>query len=147
MPSLQKINNAIIDEGFPELRDDDIQVSYRSLKNFLAICILENKHYCIYVSPEMKGSPNIVLSGILVHENCHMLKEKHMNNYQRKKDKRFYKSKIFKTLDERNTDLEAILRGYGREILAYKKYAEEMGLPYYEEDGLSVREIEKIILH
>jgi hypothetical protein len=54
-------------------------------------------------------------------------------------------SKRYKTLDERNTDLEVLLRGYGEDLLAFLEYSEKEGYPHYKEDGLSIREL-KILL-
>lgn len=145
MPDLKRINDAIIKKSFPELIDEDIKVCYRKVKNYVAICNIERDNYRIEVSIEMEGSPVKVLTGICAHEDCHIVKDKLFNSYQSKKDRKLYRSKIFKTLQERDTDLQVILRGYGQELLAFKKYTEKMGFQFYKEDGLSIGEVQKLL--
>jgi hypothetical protein len=54
-------------------------------------------------------------------------------------------SKRYKTLDERNTDLEVILRGFGKDLLVFLEFSEKEGYPHYKEDGLSIRELKILI--
>ena len=54
-------------------------------------------------------------------------------------------SKRYKILDERNTDLEVILRGFAKELLAFLECSEKSGYPLFKEDGLSIREVRALI--
>ena len=48
-------------------------------------------------------------------------------------------------MDERNIDLQVILRGYGPQLLSFLRYSEEKGFPHYKEDGLSIRELSLLL--
>ena len=94
----------------------------------------------------MKKAPVDVLEGGLAHELSHIIIEKRTNENPKWRDFLAYRiSKKYKALDERNTDVEVILRGYGPKLLSFLEYAEKLGFPHYKEDGLSIRELQKIL--
>ena len=84
--------------------------------------------------------------GGFAHELGHISKELMLKKEQTLMDKMIYRrSKTYKTLDERNTDLQTILRGYGPQLLSLLIYNEEKGFPHYKENGLSIREVSLLL--
>ncbi|HEV8515829.1 MAG TPA: hypothetical protein VGQ59_21255, partial [Cyclobacteriaceae bacterium] len=82
----------------------------------------------------------------IAHELCHIIEERKLGTRRSLADKLAYKiSTRYKTLDERNTDIQVVLRGYGAELLEFMTFAEQKGFDFYEEDGLAVREL-KVLL-
>ena len=94
----------------------------------------------------MKKAPKDIVLGGFAHELAHILTDKRQSQVLKLIDSLAYKiSKRYKTLDERNTDLQVIIRGYGPQLLAFLEYSEEKGFPHYKEDGLSIREVKAIL--
>ncbi len=144
---LAKIRDRVIKKGFPELMDDDIQIEYSSLNDaLLEYGELSEEGFYIEVDISLKKAPEEVIEGGLAHELSHIMTDKNEDGNLMFWDKLAYKfSPSYRTLDERNTDLLVIIRGYGNQLLAFLKYAEEKEFPHYKEDGLSIREIESIL--
>ena len=147
MNDLALLRDQVIQKGFPELLDEDIQVEYKHLEDaLLEYGTLDPEGFFIEVDESLIDAPQQVLKGGFAHEFSHMLVEKRSTKRTISRDMLAYRmSKRYKTLDERNTDLEVILRGYGKDLLVFLEYAEKKGYPHYKEDGLSIREL-KILL-
>jgi len=145
--NLGKIRDRVIKKGFPELMDDDIQIEYSDLDDALfEYGELSEEGSYIEVDLSMKETPEEVIEGGLAHELSHILTDKKEDKNLTLREKLAYKfSATYRTLDERNTDLLVIIRGYGNQLLAFLKYAQENGFPHYKEDGLSIREIETLL--
>ena len=93
----------------------------------------------------MNASPQVIIGGF-AHEFSHILLEKTAHERVISRDILAYRlSKRYKTLDERNTDLEVILRGFGKDLLVFLEFSEKEGYPHYKEDGLSIREVKILI--
>jgi hypothetical protein len=144
---LLDILNAVIRRGFPELLGEDIQIEYLNLKSSLmSYGELTREGFYIEVDSSLRESPQEVLAGGIAHECAHIVVDKTTGGKKLSGDMIAYRiSKRYKTLDERNTDLEVILRGFGRELAAFLRYAEKLKLSHFREDGLSIREIEILI--
>jgi hypothetical protein len=107
---------------------------------------LTHEGFYIEVDSSLRGSPQEVLVGGIAHECAHIVVDKTGSGKKLSGDMIAYRiSKRYKTLDERNTDLEVILRGFGRELAAFLRYSEKLKLSHFREDGLSIREIEILI--
>jgi hypothetical protein len=147
MNDLAHIRDLVIRRGFPELLAEDIQVEYKHLKDaMLEYGHLTQEGFYIEVDESLQKAPEQVLAGGIAHELSHILTDKNLKGRSVSMDGFAYRlSKRYKTLDERNTDLEVILRGFGKDLLAFLEYSEKEGYPYYKEDGLSIREV-KILL-
>ncbi|MBI4170961.1 MAG: hypothetical protein HY514_04650 [Candidatus Aenigmarchaeota archaeon] len=146
MNDLAKIRNRLLKEGFPDLLDEDISVKYARCKPYFDYDGSSKKGYRIRACLEMRRAPLQAVEGGLAHELCHIATEKFLGKKQRKQDVKLNKkSKRYRTLDERDTDLRVILRGYGRQLLALLQYAERKGDTYHKDDGLSAREVEKLL--
>jgi hypothetical protein len=147
MNDLAQLRDLVIRKGFPELLDEDIQVEYKHLEDaLLEYGTLDPEGFFIEVDDSLTDAPRQVLIGGFAHEFSHILVEKRSSRRVVSRDILAYRmSKRYKTLDERNTDLEVLLRGYGEDLLAFLEYSEKEGYPHYKEDGLSIREL-KILL-
>ncbi len=145
--NLTKIRDRIIIKSFPELMDYDIQVEYNDLKDaLLEYGELSEEGFYIEVDTSLENAPEKVIEGGMAHELSHILTDKKESKNLTFRDKLAYKlSEKYRTLDERNTDLLVIIRGFGNQLLTFLKYAEEKGFPHYKEDGLSIREIEALL--
>lgn len=144
---LRRIVDKVIIKSFPELMDDDIQIEYKDLEDaLLEYGELSEEGFYIEVDVSLKDAPENVIEGGIAHELSHILTDKKEDKSLTLQDKFAYKlSKRYRALDERNTDLIVILRGFGNQLLNFLKYAEEKGFPHYNEDGLSIREIEALL--
>jgi len=147
MNDLVRIRDKVIQRGFPELLAEDIQVEYKHLKDaLLEYGRLTEEGFYIEVDESLQNASEQVLAGGLAHELSHILVEKNLEGRAISVDGLAYRlSKRYKTLDERNTDLEVILRGFGKDLLAFLEYAEKEGCPHYKEDGLSIREVKILV--
>ena len=144
---LSKILSSVIRKGFPELLSEDIQIEYQKLRDSLLVYgELTQEGYYIEVDKAMNNAPRETLIGGIAHECAHIVVDKVLERKTLSADALAYRiSSRYKTLDERNTDVEVILRGFGRELLEFLRYSEKIGLNHYREDGLSSRELEIIL--
>jgi hypothetical protein len=147
MNNLNELRDQVISRGFPELMAEDIQVEYKELKDALfEYGGLTQEGYYIEVDESLTDAPMEIIIGGLAHECSHILTDISSGNKVMSRDKIAYGiSPRYKTLDERNTDLEVILRGFGKELLNFLEYSETNGYPYYKEDGLSIREVKRLL--
>jgi len=147
MQNLDEIRDRIIQKGFLELMDEDIQVEYKDLDDaLLEYCGLTSDGYCIEVDNSMKDAPTDVIEGGFAHELSHILTDIGQEYSFRLRDRLARRiSKRYRTLDERNTDLQAIVRGFGPQLLAFLEYSQEKGFDHYKDEGLSIREVKAIL--
>ncbi|MEA1994321.1 MAG: hypothetical protein U9N35_08025 [Euryarchaeota archaeon] len=145
MNDLKSIRDEVIKKGFLELLDEDIQIEYTSLEDALfEYGELSEEGYYIEVDESLKNASQKVIEGGLAHELSHIVIDRDLGDIsvETPSEKMFRR---YKTLDERNTDLTVILRGFGSQLLALLKYSENKGFSHYREDGLSIREVEQIL--
>ncbi len=143
MHDLEGLRDNVIRKGFMELIAEDIQIEYQELDDALfEYGSLTEEGYFIEVDESLKDASEDVLVGGLAHELSHILTDKFLDGKLQLRDRLAYRiSKRYKTLDERNTDLQVILRGFAYELLIFLEYTENKGFPHYKEDGLSIREV------
>lgn len=147
MQNLAEVRDRVIKKGFLELMDEDIQVEYKNLDDaLLEYCGLTSDGYSIEVDASMKNAPIDVMEGGFAHELSHILTDLGEARSSKRRDRwaRII-SKRYRTLDERNTDLQVIIRGFGSQLLAFLEYSQEKGFDHYKEDGLSIREVRAIL--
>lgn len=143
MSVLEKIKDEIIQEAFPELLDEDVKIEYKPLSDaLLAGGLLSPEGFYIEVDNSLKSAPKDVNIGGIAHEIAHFVVGKQLSIKKSFWDYVLYKvSARYRTLDERNTDLTVLIRGFGEQLLSFMRYTEEKGFPYYKEDGLSIGEL------
>ncbi|MBA3064203.1 hypothetical protein FP803_02075 [Candidatus Woesearchaeota archaeon] len=148
MHNLTEIKNKLIEESFPELKYEKILVGYKKkFKN--ALFEYERpgkKKYFIKINELMKNAPLQAIEAGLAHEMAHIIREIKKGFFSSCFEGFLYKfSDRYKIVDERDADLAIVLRGYGKHLLELYKYREKLGLPLYEDNGLSASEIKKIL--
>jgi hypothetical protein len=80
-----------------------------------------------------------VLAGGFAHELSHVLRDSRLRRAKRVEAfGRYSSSDVYRRLDERQTDLEVIRRGYGRQLLAFILYVRAFGYEWLREDGLTI---------
>lgn len=148
MSKLNKILDDIIKSKYPELLGEDIRIEFVDLDDSLMeYGSLTNEGFFIDVDKKLKEADDIIIIGGIAHELSHIAIELSIGKKMSFKDLIAYKiSKRYKTLDERNTDLDVILRGLGKELYQFMKFSSKIGYDYYKEDGLSLREIELLLI-
>ena len=147
MANLTKILDGVIRRGFPELLREDIRIEFLNLHDsLLSYGELTHEGFYIEVDKTLRDAPENVFIGGIAHECAHIVVDMSKGRKALSGDALAYRiSSRYKTLDERNTDLEVILRGFGQELLHFLRYSEQLGLDHYREDGLSIREIEILL--
>jgi len=147
MNDLQEIRDSIIHRAFPELMDEDIQIEYTALDDAVFECgLLTPEGFYIHTDETMKEAPREVVEGGLAHELTHLVVDKKSNRNTLILERIAYRlARGYKTLVERDTDVQTILRGYGRQLVAFLEYCEQQGFEHYKEDGLSIREIKALL--
>lgn len=147
MNSLEEIRDEMIIKSFPELIREDIQIEYLSLADaLLQHGGFTEEGFYIEVDYSLKNCPKTIIQGGMAHELSHVLTDYNRNIGASLIDRILYKCiKNYKTMDERNTDLQVVIRGYGKELLDFLEYSEKEGYPHYKEDGLSIRELKQIL--
>lgn len=144
---MENLLDHLILSSFPELSSEDIQLEIKTLKDAVMTSgPFKSEGFFIEVDSIMKDAPEPIVIGGFAHELAHINHECKMDRRQSFRDKILYSiSPRYRELDERNTDLDVILRGLGSELLQFLEFCKAQGLPPYREDGLSIREIKKII--
>jgi len=138
MNKIDSIKNRVIKNAFLELIDEDIQIEWKNLKDAcFELVPYVSEGYCIEVDMSMKDAPQDVLEGGIAHDLAHIV--------DNPKSILGKISKRYLVYQERNVDLLVVLRGYGRQLLSFLRFAERKGYPRYKEDGLSIVELEKLL--
>lgn len=145
-PSLTELFEKTL-AAYPELRSKDISVSWEDLEDALMeVQPMDPEGWIIEVDKTLKDSSPEVIVGGIAHELAHIVRELHFSQNTKFWDKLLYRYfRNYRTLDERNTDLEAVLRGFAPELLAFMEESEKHDLDFYEEDGLSIRELKTLL--
>jgi len=148
MHNLTEIKNRLIEESFPELRNERILARFK--KNFKdALFEYErpgNKKYFIKINELMKNAPVQAIEAGLAHEMAHIVKEIKKGFFSSCFEGFLYKfSDRYRIVDERDADLVIVLRGYGKHLLELYEYRKKLGLPVYDDNGLSESEVKKLL--
>ena len=148
MHNLTEIKDKLIEESFPELKHEKISVGYK--KKFRdALFEYERpgkKKYFIKINELMKNAPIQAIEAGLAHEMAHIIRELKKGFFSSCFEGFLYKfSDRYRIVDERDADLVIVLRGYGKHLLVLYKYREKLGLPVYDDNGLSESEVKKLL--
>lgn len=145
MHNLNKLLEDVINCGFMEFLDHKIITGYKKFRGTTLFerGTIESSLY-IDVNILLKNAPASAIKGGFAHELSHEI----IDAYYAKKDEKIYcQNKNYRMLDERNADLFAIIRGYGKHLFALRRYADNLpGKKYSEIDGgLSTSELNAIL--
>ena len=123
---------------FPELQDTRIKFRYKKLKTTMAarptpLSVFRRPHKRTYLILINKYNPEIPLDsvnfngqvGVVGHELAHILSYENMSGWEILKMAVRYGNYNYRRKMERNTDLEALKRGLGWQILDYNRFAQD----------------------
>lgn len=139
----EQIMKQMLMKGFPDLLKESITLNYyRKRKDcFFEYASFADKTYSIDISDIMKNCPIAVFKGGLGHELSHIARARTENKTQLRLYKKY---REYRTLEERETDLETIIRGYGKELMEFLRFIETIR-PYKKDSGLSATEAEMLV--
>ncbi len=130
----QKLVAEIIEKSYPELKDKRIEIKsfasksdyFQSRFSFGRFLTFRRMNYIIYVNPKVYelNAPENGVRAILAHEIGHILYYSRKNRVQLLGLVNL-STKGFTQKFERRTDLEAIRRGYGEGLIAYRTWLYE----------------------
>lgn len=121
--------NEIAAKSYPEIKPEKIKVKiFKSDSNFFKarfscrrFFAFQKMRHIIYVNPEVYKKNAEGIRGIIAHELAHILYYTEKNRLELLGLARL-SSKSFTTKFERKADLEAIKRGYGKELIEYREW-------------------------
>jgi hypothetical protein len=151
-PSLRinSILRQVIRHGFPDLARKTIVLSIGEYADwmFYEPAGQSRGSFIIGVDVSLLGASRRVIAGGLAHELAHIVRDSRMRRWQRDRAYSLYfTSPAFRTRDERETDREAIARGYGRELLELMLFGRARGGLWGREDGLTLPEVHRMERH
>ena len=138
----------IINKSFPDLFGFKIQVDIvpdKELPDSYLEYGSQGSNFFISICCSMSQQNDDVLIGGIVHELCHIANDRYGNWFEQF----IYDHNLhYRKLIERNTDLDTIIRGYGKELLAYVEWhfaqiKRENLISEYE--GITLIELQKIL--
>jgi len=146
MSYLKSTLDTIIRKSFYELIGEEIHIDYKESKKY-SLChgYMPKSGWYINVNEELSKAPPAVVEGGIAHELAHIVTEKQYGRALTKLGKLENISRKHKTVNERNTDVTVILRGYGPQLQSYFEYMEKQGSRHRKQDGLSVREVATLL--
>ena len=129
----------IISKSFPELSKQKIKIRYEKMPSALFAFDGIMNHYHISVDSTLKKASKKLIQGGLVHELCHIVNEMNLSKYMKRNDLKLYgKNSHYRQLDEKNTDLQVIMRGYGSHLLELIGRGKK-------DEGLTLKEVKKLL--
>lgn len=137
----------VVERGFPELMPHDLQISYESLGDtFEAYGRLEGGGWYVELDRALIGAPDKAKKGAIAHVLVHITDEMKLSGRESLFDRMLYQlSGRYKILDERNTDINVLVRGFGEELLALGEYLAGKNYHLGEETGITPSELRKIL--
>lgn len=153
MLNLEDIKNEVIEEGYSELKSTAIDVAWQRINDglmtygdlyFLKNGIYRVGGYYIDAHPILKKTGEQVVKGGFAHELGHIVKDIKQTRKEANMDVRRYRcSRTYFIKDEICTDLEAINRGFGNEVLEFQIFRETEN--NYNGYGITSEQIKYII--
>ena len=139
---LKSILDELLVSAFPDLRMHDITIEFKKTSDgMIEMGRLTDEGYYVEVDKPLRKASRVELMGGIAHELCHIVRDA-KETFVEKLLYRF--SRRYREAIERDIDLEVILRGYGRHLLAFSLLAGKKW-NRYREDGLAPREIASLI--
>ncbi len=146
MNHLQPVVNQVIENAYPELINDHVHVEFTDLENaFTAYGELLTKGFFIELDNTLKEASPEAIEGAIARELSDIVHDiKGRTNGILEAISRAI-SNQYETLEERNIDLDVIIRGYGKQLLAFLEFIEIQDSGHESTNGLSAKEVRKIL--
>jgi hypothetical protein len=138
----------MISTSFPSLRGMRLILEILDSEDFVMATRLEGKEILLDVSREdAVRMGRSVVTGVLAHELCHAEEDYRHGPFLEALFSWLYERiPSLETRMERRIDLAVIRKGYGNDLLAFQRYHDLYYEPYDQTDGLTVKEIEEVLL-
>jgi hypothetical protein len=131
----------LIRRGFPELAGRDFRIQFGDYGDWMWYDLAAGA-FVIGVDNSLRATPRRVLEGGFAHELAHIVRDLRLGPFQRSLAYgRYDRLRAYRIRDERGTDLEAIRRGYGRQLLALMLWGRTRGYTSGPEHGLILAEV------
>jgi len=146
MNQMESELNKIIKKSFPELLNLEFSLEYEDLDDSFAETWESSKtSYVFALDSSFKEAEEDVIIGLIVHELSHISQDLGLSRFERWIDDFLNKhSNRYSLMDERNADLTAVLRGFGKNLLELLRFINNK-YPDYETEGLSINELEILL--
>lgn len=144
---IHSILRQVIRRGFPELARMTIVLSIGEHADWMSYEAVGEgcRSFIIGVDVSLVSASRRVIAGGLAHELAHIVRDSRMRRWQRDRAYSLYlTSQAFRTRDERETDREAIARGYRPELLELMLFGRARGYLWGQEDGLTLPEVHRM---
>lgn len=151
--TLDKFLREIILEGFPELGSVKVRIAFSSdsdpentpfgelnVKGFFF-----KRHYKIVIDESLGMAKYDVLKGVIAHEIGHIYDDVHRNLFREICQILQMGLGKYVTKTEREVDMLVVKRGFGEQLYAFLKYADRRRHAYEKEDGLTLKEVKKLL--
>lgn len=143
---LQRIVRRVVRRSFPRLRRVLFSISWDAGEDEFLYYAVRGEQHVIGVHECLREAPEPVLRGGLAHELCHIDADLKLGPYQRHLAwARYQNSRFYRMREERATESRLIELGYGRELLAFFRFARRRGFSFSSEHGLSLPEVVRAI--
>jgi hypothetical protein len=144
LPRCDCILRILIRRHFPELRRVRIALQAGDYDCWMYYEPAGRRSFILGVDRSLEGAPRRVLEGGFAHELAHITRDIRYSPFQLDRAfGRYQRSLAWSIRDERNTDLEAIRRGCGPQLLALMRYGRARGYPSCREQGLLIGEVRR----
>ena len=154
----QKIINEVVEKSLPELKNKQIEVKifqsdsdyFRARFSYGKYLTFQKMRYIVFVNPQVfaKNAPENGIRSILAHELAHVLYFSERNRFELLGLVNL-SAKSFTQKFEHRADLEAISRGYGDGLKAYRAWLyqniPQKNLAEKKHDYFSPEEIDKVM--
>jgi hypothetical protein len=142
---VEVILRRMIRRSFPRLRRQNVSIQWGEEEDLLSYRVEDGRH-ALRVNDCLRGAPERVLQGGIGHELCHIDGDLRMGPFQRQLAwESYYGSRWRRMREERAVERRAIELGYGRQLLAFVRYARRLGYTFSREHGLLYAEIERAV--
>ena len=142
LPRWERILRIVLHRYFPELRGIRIALEPGDFDCWMYYEPLGGRHFRMGVDRSLESAPRRVLEGGFAHELAHIVHDtRHSPSHLERAFARYAGSLSRRVREERDTDLEAIRRGCGRQLLALMHYARARGYAACREHGLLPGEV------
>jgi hypothetical protein len=142
---LHRTLRRLIVTSFPRLRRLQLTISWGADEDLLLYSMKGDQHR-IQVNNCLRPATSNVLEGGIAHELCHIDADLDMARYQRELAwERYMRSRWHRMHEERATERRVIELGFGRQLLAFVRFAHRLGFRFGREHGLLYSEIRRSV--
>jgi hypothetical protein len=141
-----RILRILIRRSFPELRRSRIRLQTGDYDCWMYYEPAGRREFILGVDRSLESAPRRVLEGGFAHELAHIARDiRYSPSQLERAAARYAASAAWRARDERNTDLEAIRRGCGLQLLALMRWGRVRGYTSVREQGLLLSEVHRLL--